>query len=73
MARLVPLPSREVIRRLRAIGYEGPEHGKSHMKMAHPARRRKIPVPRTNKDIGVGLIRTIIREAGITPEERNAL
>ena len=61
------------MRRLRAFGYEGPEHGKTHAKMVHPASGRKIPVPTTSGDIGVGLIRTIIRQAGITREQWNSV
>jgi predicted RNA binding protein YcfA (HicA-like mRNA interferase family) len=42
--------------------------------MIHPQKRRIIPIPtHSGRDIGVGLLRQIIREAGITPEEWNRL
>lgn len=70
MPRLSPLRSREVIAKLRRLGYEGPSSGGNHLVMTHPATRKSIPVPvHGSKDVGVGLIRTIIREAGITVEE----
>ena len=44
------------------------------MKMVHPTTGRKIAIPmHGNKDIGVGLIRAIIRQAGITREVWNSL
>ena len=62
------------MRRLRVLGYDGPEHGKTHMRMVHPATGRKISIPmHGNRDIGVGLIRAIMRQAGITRETWNSL
>ena len=70
MPRLTPLRSREVIDKLRALGYEGPIAGGRHSRMVHPRSGKIIPVPvHGGKDVSVGLIRAIIRELGITPEE----
>jgi predicted RNA binding protein YcfA (HicA-like mRNA interferase family) len=70
MPRLTPLRSREVIEKLRALGYEGPIAGGRHSRMVHPHSGKIIPVPvHGGKDVSVGLIRAIIRELGITPEE----
>jgi len=42
--------------------------------MIHPVRQQIIPLPsHSGRDIGVGLIRAIIREAGVSPEEWLAL
>ena len=70
MPRLTPLRSREVIDKLRALGYEGPIAGGRHSRMVQPRSAKIIPVPvHGGKDVSVGLIRAIIRELGITPEE----
>jgi predicted RNA binding protein YcfA (HicA-like mRNA interferase family) len=64
------LKPREVIEKLRALGYEGPFAGGRHGRMVHSASGRIIPIPmHGGKDVSVGLIRAIIREVGITPNE----
>ncbi len=70
MPRLNPLRPREVIEKLRALGYDGPYPGGRHSRMVHPDTGRIIPVPvHGGKDVSVGLLRAIIREAGVTVEE----
>jgi predicted RNA binding protein YcfA (HicA-like mRNA interferase family) len=70
MPRLTPLKSREVIEKLRALGYEGPFAGGRHSRMVHAKSGKIIPIPmHGDKDVSVGLIRVIIRELGITPSE----
>ena len=74
MFRLTPLKSREVIRKLRRLGYDGPIPGGRHMRMVHSERGQIIPVPvHGGKDISVGLIREIVRQTGISREEWLAL
>lgn len=74
MSKLSPLKAQQVFRKLRALGYEGPFPGGRHVLMIHRTTRKVIPVPmHKGKDIKVGLIRKILREAGITPEEWNNL
>lgn len=70
MPKLTPLRPREVIEKLRALGYDGPYPGGRHSRMVHPHSGHIIPVPvHGGKDISVGLLRAIIREAGVTVEE----
>ena len=74
MPKLSPLKPDEVIRRLRRLGFDGPFPGGRHAHMVHRATGRVIPVPtHRGRDVGVGLIRAILREAGATPEEWNEL
>ena len=74
MPKLSPLEPREVIQKLRKLGYQGPYPGGRHVHMIHENTGQVIPVPmHQGKDIAVGLIREIIREAGISPEEWNQL
>ncbi len=70
MPRLSPLKSRKVIQKLQKLGFVGPVAGGRHARMIHPETGQIIPVPiHKGKDVSVGLIRAIIREAGITPAE----
>ncbi len=74
MSGLSPLKPTEVIRRLRRLGFVGPVPGGKHVRMVHPESGRIIPIPmHGGRDVSVGLIRAIIREAGITTDEWNAL
>jgi predicted RNA binding protein YcfA (HicA-like mRNA interferase family) len=74
MSKLLPEKPNEVIRKLRALGYEGPFSGGRHVFMRHPKTRHKIPVPyHKGKDIPKGTIREIIKELGITVKMWNDL
>jgi predicted RNA binding protein YcfA (HicA-like mRNA interferase family) len=70
MPKLSPLNSAQIIRKLRKLGFEGPIAGGRHSRMIHPERKLIIPIPiHGGKDVSVGLIRAIIRDVGITPQE----
>jgi len=70
MPRLTPLKSREVIAKLRALGYDGPFPGGRHSRMVNPESGKVIPIPiHGGKDVSVALIRAIIRDLGITPDD----
>ncbi|HEX5084427.1 MAG TPA: type II toxin-antitoxin system HicA family toxin [Blastocatellia bacterium] len=72
---LNPLPYREIKRRLEAAGFVEVSQEGSHVKF------RKVTnlgtytaiVPKKNKNAPVGTIRSILRQAEITPEEWNNL
>lgn len=70
MPKLVPEKPRLVTRKLRALGYDGPFGGGKHIFMRHPEKRIKIPVPvHKGRDIPVGTLRAIIRQADVSVEE----
>jgi predicted RNA binding protein YcfA (HicA-like mRNA interferase family) len=70
MPKLTPLKANEVMRKLRALGYDGPIYGGRHAHRVHHVRKKIIPIPtHGNKDIGVGLLRKIIREANVSVEK----
>jgi len=70
MSKLKPLKVKEVIRKLKVLGFVGPIAGGKHLRMVHPERGNVIPVPmHKGKDVSIGLIREIINEAGISREE----
>ncbi|MBU0512421.1 MAG: type II toxin-antitoxin system HicA family toxin [Chloroflexi bacterium] len=70
MSRLSPLKPHQVIHKLQKLGYEGPYPGGRHVRMVHEETGQIVPIPmHKGKDVSVGLIRAIIRQVGITPEE----
>jgi predicted RNA binding protein YcfA (HicA-like mRNA interferase family) len=70
MPKLTPLKASEIIRKLRVLGFEGPIPGGRHVHMVHHTKKKIIPIPtHGNKDIGIGLLRKIIRETEVTVEE----
>ncbi len=74
MSRLKPLKARVVIRKLQRLGFIGPIPGGKHVRMVHSERGQIIPIPvHGSKEISVGLIREIIKQAGVTRDEWIAL
>lgn len=70
MPKLSPLKSEQVIRKMRRLGYTGRIASGRHSRMVHPESGKIIPIPmHGSKDVGIGLIRAILREAGITVDE----
>jgi predicted RNA binding protein YcfA (HicA-like mRNA interferase family) len=66
MSRLRPIPAREVIRKLRALGYDGPFPGGKHPVMRHPTTGQKITVPtHGGHDLPLGTLRAVLRAAAV--------
>jgi predicted RNA binding protein YcfA (HicA-like mRNA interferase family) len=65
---LDPVSRRELIRKLKALGFEGPFPGGKHQWMRRGGLRLTIPNPHGGA-IDPGLVRRILRQAGITPDE----
>jgi predicted RNA binding protein YcfA (HicA-like mRNA interferase family) len=69
MSRLSPVSWKELIRRLRALGFEGPYTGKGpHPIMRRDAIRLIIPNPHRG-DISVDLIKKILLQGEISRED----
>ena len=68
MPRLGPIKRRDLIRYLRLIGFEGPYSGGKHQFMAKGAHKIRIPNPH-GEEIGVSLLKEILRQAGISAED----
>jgi predicted RNA binding protein YcfA (HicA-like mRNA interferase family) len=68
MPRLDPVSRRELVRKLKALGFEGPFPGGKHQWMRRGRLRLTIPNPHRGA-IDPGLIRRILRQAGFTLEE----
>jgi predicted RNA binding protein YcfA (HicA-like mRNA interferase family) len=60
---------RELIRRFRALGFEGPFSGGRHQFMVKGRKKIRIPNPHGRGDIHIGLISEILKQAGLTLEE----
>ncbi|MFQ5904030.1 MAG: type II toxin-antitoxin system HicA family toxin [Candidatus Binatia bacterium] len=64
MAKLSPVTWRELVRKLRALGFEGPYTGGKHPYMVKGNLVLTIPNPHS-REIGVPLLSRILRQAGI--------
>ena len=71
---LRPLSYREVKRKLEAAGFEEVSQKGSHVKFAKQTEQglRTASVPK-HKEVAVGTIRSILRQAGIEAEEFESL
>ncbi|MDQ5825599.1 MAG: type II toxin-antitoxin system HicA family toxin [Chloroflexota bacterium] len=63
-----PISRADLVRNLRALGFEGPFSGGSHEFMRRNRLRVRIPNPHRG-DIGRGLLLEILEQAGVTREE----
>lgn len=72
MAKLGPVSWRELVRKLQTVGFEGPLYRGGHPYMVRGQIRVTIPNPHRH-DIGVDLLRRILRQAEVTREEWEAL
>jgi len=63
-----PISRRDLIRRLRAFGFEGPVSGGKHQFMKRGSLKLRIPNPHQG-DISAGLLARILRQAEIDPDE----
>ena len=73
MSRLPRIGSREVAKALRKMGYEFDHQRGSHIvyrQTTPPYRRLTVP---KREEVAKGTLRAIIRQAGITVDEFNAL
>jgi len=68
LPKLRPVPWRELVRRLRELGYDGPFWGAKHPFMTRGEVMLTVPNPHGD-DIGVGLLAGVLREAGISRDE----
>jgi len=63
-----PVNRRELIQRLRKLGFKGPFSGGRHSFMMRGQLKLRIPNPH-KEDISVGLLKEILRQAGISDDD----
>ena len=68
MPKLSPVSWRELVRRLRTLGFEGPYEGGKHPYMIRAALVVTIPNPHRS-DVGVNLLQRILQRAGVSRQE----
>jgi len=68
MSKLAPVSHRELVYKLRKLGFEGPYRGGKHLYMVRGSLRLAIPNPH-KQVIGVALLSRIFKQAGISREE----
>ncbi|MBI4523930.1 MAG: type II toxin-antitoxin system HicA family toxin [Deltaproteobacteria bacterium] len=64
-----PLTSREIVQKLRVLGFSGPYPGGNHQYMVKGNLKVRVPNPHHGQTISVGLVKKIIGQAGLTEEE----
>ena len=67
--RLLAVRPRQIIRALEKAEFVIEHQTDSHVIMRHPSSRRKVAIPRHNRDVRRGLMFAIIQQAGLSPEE----
>lgn len=72
MPKVGPIKRRDLIRNLRAIGFDGPFPGGRHERMTRGAVHIPIPNPHEG-DISQSLLQRILMQAGISRDEWEAL
>lgn len=68
MPNLNPVSRRELVRKLKGLGFEGPFPGGKHQWMRRGSLRLTIPNPHGGA-FDPGFIRRILRQAGLTLED----
>ena len=68
MSRLTPVSWSELVQHLGELGFEGPYAGGRHPQMRRDDVTVIIPNPHEG-DIGVGLLKRLLRQAGVSREE----
>jgi predicted RNA binding protein YcfA (HicA-like mRNA interferase family) len=68
MPKLIPVSHKELVRKLKSLGFEGPYYGGKHPYMIKNDLVLTIPNPHKS-DIGVPLLTRILKQAGISRRE----
>jgi predicted RNA binding protein YcfA (HicA-like mRNA interferase family) len=70
MTRMPQVTARDLVRFLKAQGFEEERQAGSHLTLWHPLRRIAVTVPvHTSADIGRGLAVRILKDAGFSVED----
>ena len=71
MSKIIPVAYHALIKKLKSLGFEGPNMGRKHpyMTKGNLALVIVLPNPHHGENVDVKLIRAILRVAGISREE----
>ncbi len=75
MVKLIAITSKEVLRKVKKLGYIEIRQTGSHIRLNHCSNsfKKPITIPFHNKDLGRGLLRKIIRDLEISIDTFNHL
>jgi predicted RNA binding protein YcfA (HicA-like mRNA interferase family) len=59
------MTSRDIITALKADGWKQVSQKGSHVQFKHPAKKGRLTVPHPKKDVPVGTVRSINKQAGL--------
>ena len=69
MPKINSISRKKLISKLKALGFEGPFIATKHQYMIKEKHKIFIPNPHGGKDIGLPILKKIIRQIGITQDE----
>lgn len=69
MTRLVPISGRKLCKILEKLGFEKVYGKGSHIRFKHPDERRTVVPVHGNEEIGVSLLREILRQIKLSRDE----
>jgi len=69
MPKLPSLKPREVVKKLKELGFIEHHQVGSHLTMKNPETKRRAVIPMHLKDLKKGTLSSLLREAGIEKEE----
>lgn len=73
MPKLSPINARKLVKILAKEGFQKVRQKGSHVRLEHPdGRKTSVPI-HPGESVGVGLLRKILRDVNLTPEQFNKL
>ena len=73
MPKLSPIRGKELVRILEKQGFAVVRQKGSHVRLEHPDGRKTSDPVHTGESVGKGLLRKILRDVVLTPEQFNKL
>jgi len=61
----IVMKSREVIKALKAAGFEKVAQKGSHLQYKHPLRQGRVTIPHPQADLPIGTLKSIERQSGV--------
>jgi predicted RNA binding protein YcfA (HicA-like mRNA interferase family) len=59
------MDSRDIIKQLKRDGWYAVNHVGSHKQFSHPTKKGRVTVPHPKRDIPIGTLKSIEKQAGI--------
>lgn len=69
MSNISPHKPREVISKLKKVGFVIDRVSGSHYVMFNPTNKHRASVPYHNKDLKLGTLQSIVKQSGLTPKQ----